>query len=156
MNFNEWWEVFVKKHKKINSTWASVLERSKLIAQEGWNAGREEISMSDKALIAWNKALEETEFLKVRMKMDVVYYDKTMKQQGKEIEQLKEEIKNKVEIQILEMERDHKEIDELTKQKEWLVTNFAQIYSDAYSGIDETLEDIKKNVCLKMNKELKE
>lgn len=46
------------------------------------------------------------------------------------------------------------EIEQLRKEKEWLLTGFAQIYKDTYSGIDESIDDIKKNACLQMDKEL--
>ena len=49
-----------------------------------------------------------------------------------------------------------KEIERLKKEKEWLLTSFAQMYKDEYSGIDESIDDIKKNACLQMDKELKQ
>ncbi len=67
-----------------------------------------------------------------------------------EVERLKRRVENKTEIQILEADRDHEEIERLKKEKEWLINKIGHIYSASETASitirmkDELLEEMQQ------------
>lgn len=90
--------------------------------------------------------------------IDLSYNERLAKieEQAKEIERLKKAVTKKVEIAVLEGERDHKEIERLKKEREWLLSRYVK---DSYVYIyypHMEMKEIRSSVETEMQQALKE